>query len=83
MEMNVGDDRHIGPFADLVHRRGGIVIRHGNANDLATCLDHLLDLADVPSTSVVSVFVIDWTTTGAPPPIWMSLTFTALVCLRI
>jgi len=27
----------------------------------------------------VSVLVIDWTTTGAPPPIWMSRTLTALV----
>src|SRR5687768_6191553 len=35
----------------------------------------------VPSTSDVSVFVMDCTTTGAPPPICTSLTFTALVCL--
>src|SRR6188508_357189 len=33
----------------------------------------------VLSTSVVSVLVIDCTTTGAPPPIWMSLTLTARV----
>ena len=30
--------------------------------------------ASVASTSLVSVFVIDWTTTGAPPPIGTSLT---------
>ena len=34
----------------------------------------------VPSTSAVSVFVIDCTETGAPPPICTPFTLTALVC---
>src|ERR1043166_4941855 len=38
---------------------------------------------NVPSTSVVSVFVIDCTITGAPPPIWMLRTLTGLVTLAI
>ncbi len=33
----------------------------------------------VPSTSAVSVFVIDCTTTGAPPPTWTWPTRTATV----
>ncbi len=37
----------------------------------------------VPSTSVVSVFVIDCTATGAPPPICMPRTITAFDCLFI
>src|SRR5438105_4954040 len=35
----------------------------------------------VPSTSAVSVFVMDCTDTGAPPPICTPLTLIALVCL--
>jgi hypothetical protein len=31
----------------------------------------------------VSVFVIDWTTTGAPPPIWTLRTITAFEFLFI
>ena len=79
MKMNVGDDRHVRPFADLFHCRRSIVVRHGDPDDLASGLDHFLDLPNRASTSVVSVLVIDWTTTGAPPPIWMSRTFTAFV----
>ena len=46
VKMNVGDDRHFGPFADLVHRGRRIVIGHGDADDLTPRLDHLLDLSD-------------------------------------
>ena len=35
-----------GAFADLVHRRRRVVIRHGDTNDLAAGLDHLIDLPD-------------------------------------
>ena len=44
--MNVGDDRHICPFADLDHSCGRVVIGHGNTDDLAAGRDHLVDLAD-------------------------------------
>src|SRR5437773_6124213 len=37
----------------------------------------------VASTSTVSVEVIDWTTTGAPPPTWTFPTFTPTVRCRI
>jgi hypothetical protein len=33
----------------------------------------------VPAASTVSVIVIDWTTTGAPPPTWTDPTFTPTV----
>jgi hypothetical protein len=35
--------------------------------------------ATVASTSAVSVFVIDWTTIGAPPPTVTEPTFTPIV----
>ena len=38
--------------------------------------------ATVPSTSAVSVLVIDWTTTGAPPPTITPPTSTPTDCLR-
>src|SRR5690606_15579652 len=44
MEMDVGDDRHVRAFADLVHRGRGVVIRHGDADYLATGFDHFVDL---------------------------------------
>ncbi len=36
----------------------------------------------VAATSAVSVLVIDWTTTGAPPPTWTLPTFTPIVSRR-
>src|SRR4030095_12129161 len=39
--------------------------------------------ATVAATSAVSVLVMDCTTTGAPPPIWTFLTFTAFDFLII
>ena len=35
--------------------------------------------AAVARASAVSVIVIDWTTTGAPPPTWTRPTFTPMV----
>src|SRR5712692_8866698 len=37
----------------------------------------------VPTTSAVSVLVIDWTTTGAPPPTWIGPTLTPTVAWRL
>src|SRR5260370_30581275 len=41
-----------------------------------------MDCAGVPAMSAVSVFVIDWTTTGAPPPTWIGPTWTPTVAWR-
>ena len=47
MEMNVGDERHIGhALANLFQRDRRIVVGHGQADDLAAGADHLLDLRD-------------------------------------
>ena len=45
MEMNIRDYRHVGAFADLIHCGRGIIIRHGDSDDLAPSLDHLIDLS--------------------------------------
>src|SRR6185503_12742042 len=45
MKMDVGDDRYIRAFANLVHRRGSRVVRHCDPHDLAASLDHFLYLA--------------------------------------
>ena len=71
--MEVADERcrHAGgdhALLDFRHcRRGfGRVDRH--AHHLGASLGELDALAAVLAASAVSVIVIDWTTTGAPPP---------------
>jgi hypothetical protein len=44
--MNIGNERHIRSFVDLLHRSGRIIVGHGDTNDLAPGLDHFLDLTN-------------------------------------
>lgn len=41
--------------------------------------DSSMHCAAVARASAVSVIVMDWTTTGAPPPTWTAPTFTPAV----
>ena len=63
-----GDVAAAEPVADVRHRRGGRVAVDGDPDQLRAGARQRLDLRAVPSTSAVSVLVIDWTTIGAPPP---------------
>ena len=68
--MNVGDERNFGyAFTNLFQRNRGVVVGNGEADDLTPGATISSICATVAPTSDVSVLVIDWMTTGAPPPI--------------
>ena len=69
VEVDVGDHRDRAEAHDLPQRLGVLVLRDGAADDLAAAPASAAICAVVASTSRVGVSVIDWTTTGAPPPI--------------
>ena len=58
------------PLLDLGHRRGRFRHVDGDPHHVGTGLGQLDALRPVAAASAVSVIVIDWTTTGAPPPTW-------------
>ena len=74
VEVDVGDQRHRRLADDLGQRVRGFLVRHGDADDLAAGSASSWIWRTVVSTSAVSVLVIDWTTTGASPPIFTSPT---------
>ena len=85
--MEVADQGHVvaaqpEPLADLRHRRGRLVGVDRDAHDLGAGVGELVTCSTVAATSAVSVLVIDWTTTGAPPPITTPPTRTAWVRCR-
>ena len=69
--------------ADLGDRGGRLGEVDGDADELGAGLGELEALLRVAATSAVSVDVIDWTTTGAPPPTVTFPTFTATVSWRL
>ena len=72
--VEVADERHVAarveePLLDLGHGPRGLVDVHRHAHELGARRRRArAPAATVPSTSAVSVFDMDWTTTGAPPP---------------
>ena len=69
VEVDVGDHRDRRQPHDLPQRLGVLDLRHRAAHDLAAGDASAAICAVVAGTSWVGVSVIDWTTTGAPPPI--------------
>jgi hypothetical protein len=55
---------------DLGHRRGRLVDVDRNAHHLEPASASSMHCCAVARASAVSVMVIAWTTTGAPPPTW-------------
>ena len=69
VEVDVGDHRDRRALDDRLERVRVPVARHRHPHELAAGVDHRGRSARrVASTSLVSVLVIDCTTTGAPPP---------------
>ena len=65
-------------FRGWRNRRRGFRGVDGDADELRSGVGQRFDLATVAAMSAVSVLVIDWTTIGAPPPIWTLPTSTAM-----
>ncbi len=86
VEVEVADQRHVAarcaqPVADLRNGCGRLVGVDRDAHELRAGLRQLAHLVRaVASTSAVSVFVIDWTTTGTPPPTVTAPMRTATCC---
>ena len=62
--IGIGDSRD-----DRLQRLGVLLARNGAADDVGAGLGDAVDLLHRRCRSAVSVFVIVWTATGAPPPI--------------
>ena len=86
--MEIADQRHVDAalaqaVADMRHRGGGLVAIDRDADHLRAGTRQCCDLVrPSPSTSAVSVLVIDCTTTGAPPPTATLPTITCVVVCR-
>ena len=80
VEVNVRNEGDMDLLPDGLDGRSGSLIPDGHADDLAAGPFQAPDLGKRFSpTSRVSVDVMDWTTTGAPPPICTPPTNTGLV----
>ena len=83
LEVDVGDQRHGRVGHDVRQRRRRLAVGHGDADDLATGVGQLANLAQAsPSGSRVSAVAIDWTTIGLSPPILTSPTWRTRVGRR-
>ncbi len=68
VEVDVGDDRHLDLFHDLLQRRGRILVRAGDPHDVGASRFGGLYLGHRSATSLVSVLVMVCTVIGASPP---------------
>ena len=70
--IGIGDSTH-----DRLERLDVLVARHGDAHDVRAGVGDACGSASIVAARfAVSVLVIVWTATGAPPPIWTPPTVT-------
>ena len=80
--MDVGDDGNRRGIAYRFEAVDGGTVGKRGANDVAAPVGECANLVERGSVSEVGVQVIDWTTTGAPPPICTDPTMTGRVSSR-
>ena len=73
--VEVADERRVQPASSMRWRISGTAAAASGMFTVMRTISEpasasAMHCAAVPAASVVSVLVIDWTTTGAPPPTW-------------